>query len=573
MKIEYADYKKELINHFKNNDKFKDFNFSGSNINILLDILGRNAHNYGIYATMLMMERNPQTARQLKSLQGYASRHSFLVKNNTSATTRLNVSVAVDDDVTSLYLPKDTRFSAVNENEQQLTFITLRDYTLTKKVNGVISGEITVNEGEFKTDTIEIDSMSKFYRIYNDRCDVDTLKVTLKDSASGNIGVTLEKANPNIIPKRTDNIYYITLNNNNYEISFGENIFGVQPKPSQIIKLEFLATNGANGNGASIFKFVNTGSGIVKNTNINHYHNIVVSSLEPSSGGYSGINKSNLKLALTNFSRVKSIAINDDDYKSIILASYNDISSIAVWGGEKNNYREYGKTFISIKPLYSKFLSNTVKENIREMLVKNYTLIGTNIVFVDPNYLYINTNIVFTKNNNSRNIDNGAIESDLIQKAYEYDKDYIGNFDRIFNENEFIEFIGSRYKNGYTNLYVRKELEYTLPLIFGNNHTYEFDFINPLIKFESEVFMIGDKEAQYKYDKVQAPESDIYLYVDGENKGVHGSVNLDTGYVNLTIPESVILKEIVLIGSPIDSTIETSFDRILQLGKINVEVR
>ena len=223
--------------------------------------------------------------------------------------------------------------------------------------------------------------------------------------------------------------------------------------------------------------------------------------------------------------------------------------------------------------MYSKFLSNTVKENIREMLIKNYTLIGTNIVFVDPQYLYINTTVIFTKNNNSRNIDSGAIESDLIQKTYEYDRDYIGNFDRIFNENEFIDFVGNDYKKGYTNLYVKKELEYSLSLIFGNDHTYEFDFMNPLIKFESEKFMIGDSVAQYKYDKIEAPDSPISLYIDDENKGVHGSVNLDTGYVSINIPEYVELKELILIGVPIDSTIETSFDRILQIGKINVEVK
>lgn len=573
MKIEYDKYKKEMIDHFKGNDRFKDLNFSGSNINILLDILGRNAHNYGVYATLLMNERNPQTAKQLKSLKGYASRHSFLVKNNTSSTTTLTVSVKVADDITSIYIPKDTRFSAVNENEQQLTFVTLRDYTITKKVDGYITGDIIVNEGEIKTDIIEIDSMSKFYRIYDSRCDVDTLRVTLKDNTSSNIGVSLERVNPNIIPKRLDNIYYISLTNENYEISFGENMFGVQPKASQFLKLDFLSTNGSMGNGANIFKFVNTGTGIIKQTDINFYNDVKVKAVEQTSGGYTGINKANLKIALTNFSRVKSIAINDDDYKSIILATYSDISSIAVWGGEKNNYREYGKVFISIKPMYSKFLSNTVKENIREMLVKNYTLIGTNIVFVDPQYLYINTTVIFTKNNNSRNIDSGAIESDLIQKTYEYDRDYIGNFDRIFNENEFIDFVGNDYKKGYTNLYVKKELEYSLSLIFGNDHTYEFDFMNPLIKFESEKFMIGDSVAQYKYDKIEAPDSPISLYIDDENKGVHGSVNLDTGYVSINIPEYVELKELTLIGVPIDSTIETSFDRILQIGKINVEVK
>lgn len=573
MKIEYDKYKKELVDFFKSNESFKDMNYSGSNINILLDILGRNAHNYGVYASLLMNERNPQTAKQMNSLKGYASRHSFLVKNNTSATITLSLSIVVEDDVTSIYIPKDTRFSAVNENDQQLTFITLIDYTLTKKTGSVISGDIIVSEGELKVDVIEIDELSKKYEIYDDRCDIDTLKVTLKDTANSISGVTLERVNPNIIPSRTDNIYFISLNNEKYDISFGENVFGIQPKKSQIMRLEFISTNGANGNGASIFKFVNTGGYLIRNNNINYYNNVVVTSNEQSSGGYTGINKQNLKLALTNFSRVKSIAINDDDYKSVILSTHSDISSIAVWGGEKNNYREYGKVFISIKPMYSKFLSNTIKENIREMLVRNYTLIGTNIVFVDPNYLYINATIIFTKSTNTRNIDNGSIESELIQKTYEYDKNYIGNFDRIFNEMDFVEYIGKGYEGGYTNLYVKKELEYTLSLIFGNNNTYEFEFMNPLVKFESEVFMIGDKKAQYKYDKVQTPDSEISLYIDGENKGVHGSVNLDTGAVSINIPEYIELKEITLIGTPIDSTIETSFDRILQIGKINVEVR
>lgn len=573
MKIDYNNYKESLINEIKSNDKFKDYNFTGSNISILMDIFSRNAHNYGFYANMLMRESSPQSAQRLESLKGYATRHSFLIRNNTAARTTLTVTVKPEDGVNSIYIPKNTKFASINELEQSITFVTLNDYTISDMdTEGNIYGDVVVHEGELKTNTIEVDDATKFYKIMDDKCDIDTLLVSVKTSISGTYGAQYKLADPNIVPTRTDNVFYLTLRGKFYEMYFGDDVFGAQPVAGQYIKLEYLKTMGSAGNGAMNFR-LSRNPNVINNTLLEYYGIVKVDNPEASNGGYSGINKENLQLALSNFSRTKSIAINDSDYKAVILGKYSDINSIAVWGGEKHNYREYGKLFISIKPKYGRFLSTTLKEDIRNFLVKNYSLLAENIMFVDPNYMIINTAIVFSKNSVSKNTDITTIKSDLRQRALLYSTEHLGKFDLVFSENDFIQFISDKYENAYTNLYVKKELEYDMPLIFGNDRTYDFDFKNPILRFDTEKFLIGVDEAYYTYDKDATVLSDITLVVGKNRFKDHGVVNLDTGHVTLKVPASVVLKTIKLKATPLDNTIETAYDRILQIGTINVEVK
>lgn len=573
MKIDYNNYKQSLIEDFKNNPKFKDFNFTGSNLNILMDMLSRNAHNYGFYANMLVRESSPRTAQRIDSLKGYATRHSFTIRNNSAATTTLFISVKVEDGVNDIYIPKNTKFASINENEQSITFVTLNDYTLSDKdALGNIHGSIVVHEGEIKQNIIDVDGITKFYKIQDDKCDINTLNVSVKNSPTGNYGSIFSIADPNLLPSKDDNVFYLTLKGKFYEIYFGDDVFGSQPKAGQYIKVEYLKTMGATGNGASNFR-LSRKANINDNTVIDYYDTVLVQNLETSSGGYTGINKENLQIALSNFSRTKSIAINDNDYKSVILGRYNDISSIAVWGGEKHNYREYGKLFISIKPKYGRFLSTTLKEDIRDFLTKNYSLLAENIMFVDPNYMIINMSIVFSKNNLSKNTNELVIKSDLKQRALLYNDDMLGKFDMVFNENAFIQYISDGYENAFTNLYIKKQLVYEMPLIFGNDREYTFDFKNPLLRFESEVFMIGNKKAQYVYDKNASELSVVSLIVGDERFDNHGVVNLNTGVVTIKVSNGVTLSSLKLIATPIDSSIETTYDRILQLGSIDIEVK
>lgn len=573
MKIDYNNYKESLINEFKSNDKFKDFNFTGSNISILMDILSRNAHNYGFYANMLMRESSPQSAQRLESLKGYATRHSFVIRNNIAARTTLTVSVKPENGVTSIYIPKNTKFASINELDQSITFITLNDYTISNMdADGNIYGDIIVHEGELKSNIIEVDDDTKFYKIMDDKCDIDTLIVTVKNSIAGMYGSQYTLADQNIVPTRNDNVFYLTLRGKFYELYFGDNVFGTQPTAGQYIKLEYLKTMGGAGNGATNFR-LSRRPNVTDNTLLEFYGIVNVENPEASNGGFSGINKENLQIALSNFSRTKSIAINDSDYKSVILGKYSDINSIAVWGGEKHNYREYGKLFISIKPKYGRFLSTTLKEDIRNYLVKNYSLLAENIMFVDPNYMIVNTAIVFSKNSLSKNTNTATIKSDLRQRAALYNDEYLGKFDLVFNENEFINFIGDQYENAYTNLYVKKELEYVLPLIFGNDRTYDFDFKNPILRFETEQFTIDNKVAYYTYDKEASVISDITLVIGNDRYKDHGTVNMDTGTVSIKVPASVALNHLKLKATPLDNTIETAYDRILQLGTIDIEVK
>lgn len=573
MKIDYNSYKSELIAVFKESPRFKDYNFTGSNLSIFMDILSRNAHNYGFYANMVVRESSPRTAQRIDSLKGYATRHSFVIRNNSAASTTLTITVPVNSGVDSIYVPKNTKFASINETEQSITFITLNDYTLSQKDDmGNIFGDIVVYEGELKQNTISVDGNTKFYKIMDEKCDIDTMSVAVKNSASGIYGSVYRLADPNILPEKTDNVFYLTLKGKFYELYFGDDVFGSQPKAGQFIKVEYLKTSGAMGNGATSFR-LSRKANIVDESVIDFYDTVQVLNTEQSSGGYTGINKENLQIALSNFSRTKSIAINDNDYKSVILGHYNDISSIAVWGGEKHNYREYGKLFISIKPRYGRFLSTTLKEDIRNFLVKNYSLLSENIMFVDPNYMTINMSIVFSKNSLSKDTNEQLIKSDLKQRALQYNNDMLGRFDMVFNENNFINYISDEYTNAFTNLYIKKEVVYNLPLIFGNDRAYTFDFKNPLLKFESEIFEIDGKDAQYVYDKNADVVSDITLIVGDERVEKQGVVNMDTGVMTIKVPQSVTISELKLIGTPIDSSIEASYDRILQIGSIDVEVK
>ena len=572
MLIDYNGSKKSFIDFLKGNDTFKDYNFTGSNINVLLDVLSRNTHMYGFYGNMISRESSPKTAQHIDSLKGYASRHSYLIQTYNSAIVKINLEIK-NPKSDYIYVPKNTKFSTTNEIGRSVTFITPIDYTLRNKdSNGNIIGEIICREGELITDLIEVDTNTKYYKIDDENVDISTLLVDVKNSISSLYSNSFTLMNPNVLPNSTDFIYYLSLKGNSYNLYFGDDVFGYQPKSGEYIKLQYIKTIGENGNGCSDFNLLRRGN-IKDKTIIDYYDSVSCFTQQSSSGGVSGINIDNLKMALSSYSRVKSIAINDDDYKSVILSNFGDISSIAVWGGERNNNRQYGKIFISIKPKYANTISIAYKETIKNFLIQNYSLISENIVFVDPIYLLINITIIFKKNLNSQFMDGSEITSNLFQKTQEYNSEHLGKFEKTFVEQDYIKYISSQYESMYSNLYIKKELQYELSLIYGNDREYTFNFNNPLLTFKSNKFKIGNNEAYYMYDKDSQNISSIYLYIDGKRFENYGTVNLDTGEVTIKIPNTLNDTSITLYASPYDSSIESSFDRILQINNINVEVK
>lgn len=573
--IEFQKIKNSIIEDLKQDDRFKDYNYSGSNLSAIMDLLSKNTHFMGFYANMIWGESNPLTATQLDSLKGHASKLSYLIKNYRSAACYLNIKVKVTSDVSTIFIAKNTKFTSVNPLGENVTFITPTDITLdAKTADNYIYGTIKVIEGELKVNTFIANTSKKFYTIKDIKCDESTLKVSTKQTSSSVYELIYQRADGKRLPQYDDKIYYIKLDGDYYKLFFGDDVFGYQPKTNEIIKVEYISSKGATGNGAFVFKIVLNPN--TDKTDINSYteSNISITCDEQSSGGASEVNMNDLKILLSNYSRIKNVAINDNDYKQTIIDNTGDIASIAVWGGEKNITKSYGKLFISIKPLYGNKLSSIMKDDIKKYLYDSHSLTGDNITFVDPDYMKVNVKVFSVRNAYARNMSVEMVKSDIVSQSKLYDSEQLGKFEVIFNEKKYIEYITANYPDSYQSLYTRKEMVYELSLLYGNDRNYSIDFNNQISSFISSKFKYGSKTAYFTYNTTQNGVCDIVLNVDGVNYfNDYGTVNFDSGKVDIFIPENVLTESIIITTVPVSNNIISNYDRIIKLGKVEVEVK
>ena len=384
--LEFDSIKANLKNYLSSQSTFQDYDFTGSGMDVLLDVLAYNTHYMGYYANMIGNEMFLDSASLRESVVSHAKLLNIMPTSATAPTAKLNFTFTPSNSPTSLTIAKNTKFTSTVDGINY-NFTTIKPTTL-YPVSGVYSvSDIEVKEGTLlsKSYTVDLADTAQRFIIPNANVDTSTLTITVQNSISDSTVYTYTDGNSLDVTTitSTQRVYFIQeVEDQKYEIFFGDGAVGKQLADGNIIFIEYLATQGILANKASTFTAVGTVAGLSSS----HY-TLTVGTTAIGGAAIESINS--IKHNAPKLYQAQKRATTKDDYKAILFGEREDIESIAVYGGEDASPPVYGKVYIAIKPTGNAMYSTATKDDIKTSILKKTNVVTVIPELVDPIYYYV----------------------------------------------------------------------------------------------------------------------------------------------------------------------------------------
>ena len=478
--LDFEKIKTNLIEYFKRQDgPFKDYDFSGSGLDHLMDILAYNTHYNAVNAHMAMNESFLDSAQVRGNVVSRAKLLGYTPKSVTAASASVKLVLTAKQNSTNntLTLPRGTKFTTVID-DVTYTFETLDVAVATKDTtNGTFTfNNLIIKQGATRIENYAIDnSYDQRFVINSQKVDTSTLKVEVFPTIAAVNGTEQVFAKFTEFPNvdGTSRIYFIDENaDGNFEIRFGNNLFGKRPESSGLVRLTYLVSDGPVSNGATTFRFTDGQSGLEYEQGT-----AVVTTVSKAAGGndVEDINSIKYNAPLSFISQER--AVTSDDYKSIIMKNFTGLDNVVAWGGETEPIPQFGKVYISVKPTAAPFLTPLQKAEVLGLL-ESKKMVGITPVIVDPEYTYIYFEIFFKYDPSGTNTSAAGLASIVKQTLIDYNQTKLNNFDGVFRHSNLLAAIDNSNPailNNIARVYAYKNVNITASSL--DSASVEFGFV------------------------------------------------------------------------------------------------
>lgn len=427
--LDFDTLKNQLKTYLKGQAQFSDYDFDGSNMSILLDVMTYNTHLNAFYLNMVASEMFIDSAQLRNSVVSIAKALNYTPRSARSSKAVLNLKFA-QSGLSSFSIPLGTRFTGKNSNGSY-SFITDESMILYPANGFFTANGVSVYEGSLITDTFVVDYSVEGQRFImtNDTIDTSALSVVVSED-SGQTNTDFSPATNLFGLTSSSNAYFVqATEDTRYEIVFGDGVFGRRPKDGSIVYATYRITSGTKGNGATNF-ILNTNLGT-----INSYGSAIIPTItvvSPGFGGASAESIEEIRFRAPKAFQTQQRAITTNDYAALIMQRFPDVKSAYIYGGETVlENPQYGKVYISPLTYTGERLSSFQKSEI-ESFVKERAALGINPVVLDNDYLYLMVMTV-AKYSPSRTQDSlSTIESKIKQTIQDYSANQLEDFDVQF---------------------------------------------------------------------------------------------------------------------------------------------
>jgi hypothetical protein len=406
--LDFAAIKEQFIAHLQNQTQFKDYNFEGSNLNVLLDVLSYNTFMNNYYTNMAINEMFLDSAVIKNSVVSHAKELNYLPRSRKSAKAIVSVSVA-DNTVTgqTITIPRFTEFNT-NYQGTNYRFLTNQVYVARRTTgNTFVATGVEIFEGQilsgFEKDAFFLDD-NNFLRanLTNENIDIDTIEVFVDEEATE--GQNQFLYTPGIFGVQPDSkVFYLEPHfDNRYAIYFGRNVYGEQPDQDTDIRVQYRICSGSEPNGASKF-------------GTSFRSNVTVTTVQAASGGAERETIDDIKYFAPKSLQIQERAVTADDYSILLRQRFPEIQSVSVYGGDELDPPRFGKVAISVNLRGQSRLSDAVKsEYVRYLSTRSPLAIEP--IFIDPEFLYAETLVEVTYSRNLTNKSQDQLET-IIREA------------------------------------------------------------------------------------------------------------------------------------------------------------
>lgn len=405
--LDFDQIKFSIKDYLRSNSNFSDYDFEGSNLSQIIDVLAYNTYISSYNANMVSNEVFIDSATLRENVVSLARNIGYVPRSRKAP--RAVVSFFVDaspfptNPITLTLRKGIVATTSSRFGDQNYTFCLLDDVTV-PVVNGIASfNNVEIYEGSYITTNFTVSSENpappQRYILPNANIDTSSIRVLVKTSPVIN-SVTKFNLSEDLFEINSESrVFFIQeIEDQRYELIFGDGIFGKKLDANNIIEASYLITNGEVANGVQNFTFA--GRIVDNNNNLIADRISALTTISPAEGGNEIESVSSIKNYSTRIFSSFNRAVTATDYEALIPKIYPEAQSVSVFGGEDLEPPQYGKVFITIKPFYGPFLPRTIKENLKNKL-RRYSVAGIVPEIMDLKYLYVEHKTTAYYNTNS----------------------------------------------------------------------------------------------------------------------------------------------------------------------------
>jgi len=468
--LDFDAIKTNLKTFLKGQDTFKDYDFEGAGLSVLLDLLAYNTHYNALYTNLAVNESFLDSASKRSSVVSRAKEIGYVPHSVTAATATVTIVVSsTTSSPATLTLPAYSSFSTIIDGASY-TFYNLEAIETSLTYNKYTFTGVNIKEGTPLTFKY-VAGNGVTYTIPNADVDISTLQVRVQDNATSSVFNTFINQEDILNLDGTSQVYFIKeIEGQLYELEFGNNVIGKALDNGNIVNLSYITTNKNAANGARVFNYV--GSTLLGGV-------VAVTTLTPAFGGTNIESIDSIRYNAPRAYTAQNRAVTVEDYKATIFRLYPEASAVNVWGGEDNVPPSYGRVYISIKPTTTDILTPNQKEFIKTQLLKQKNVVSITPVILDAEYINVEVNTTAYYNPRSTAKSESELQTIVVQAIKDYNTENLQSFSGVLRHSNLSSKIDASELSIVSNITTLK-LHREVAVKYNANENYVVYLGNPI---------------------------------------------------------------------------------------------
>jgi hypothetical protein len=529
--LDFDSFKTSLKTYLTEQDEFQDYDFEGSNLSVLLDILAYNTYQNAFYLNMVSNEMFLDSAKLRDSVISHAKELNYLPRSFTSAKADIRLTITpTDPNKNSIVIPKGTAFIS-RVDDYSFTFTTTQNLVVTNKIDGVfVSDTITIYEGNYLSDTYAINYANPLvFKINNKNVDISSIAVTVIED-NGSVNIEYSRATSLFGYDENSAVFFLQPGIGDlYEVVFGDGVVGRKPKNNAIVIIEYRTSNGELPNGA--FRFINSGR-------IDNEANVAITTLKAAADGAVAEDLNSIKFNAPRAFTTQERAVTAEDYQNLLKANFPEINAVTAYGGEDATPPQYGRIFVSVDLTEVDGLPK-IKEDEYKRFLRSRSSVAMDPIFITPDYTYLKVDSIVKYNINLTGKNPEDLRTFVIDSILNYASTNLNSFSRTFRYSKLVQAIDATDNSIVSNETEINLVKYLTPVL-NTSLNLTIDFKSPLTQ---EVPLLGD---EHPIIDIHGVTSTPFTYT-----GIQNCVLEDNGdgVMRIVTPSGANHKKIIDIGT------------------------
>ena len=529
--VDFDDIRTNLKSYLSTQDQFQDYNFEGSALATLLDVLAYNTHYNAFYLNMLANEMFLDTAQQRDSVVSRAKELGYLPSSAIGAQANVSLTfTGIANTNAQFTIPRNATFTTTVD-DVSYTYVVPTAKTVVN-VSNTFSTSLIIKEGTPLTHRFTVSASNpERYIIPNVNVDTSSIKVTVQESASDTTTTEYIRATNTKQITGTSAVYFLEESaDKKYEVVFSPGTLGKPVKNGNIVIIEYLVCNAKDTNGAKTFTVDNLNLGV-------SYTSVAVTTNKASSGGNTQEAIESIKFNAPRNFQTQNRAIVKNDYERIITTENADIQSVIAFGGEDADPAVYGKVYIALKPVGALMTTNNKKAQIKTS-ISDRTPLGVDPVMIDPEYTYIIPTVKVFYNRTLSTATTSEVQSAALTAITNFSTNNLEQFDKRFRFSRFVRVLDNLTVAEVLNTDASVQMQKRISPLLNISQSIDILFNNPIrtSTLSSTQFVFETFNCFLDDDGLGTVR--VYRFDDTNTKVIQnsnvGTINYTTGKITLS---------------------------------------